>query len=157
MPHRVGHLHGQLVGELSLRSSGNAFARHRPGLFFSAACNDADAHAGFGSRARRGRFVSLGGLRVLDGYGADRSRGGNACIRRSGDEQPGEELGWPAAAPASVVDAVELAVVLTARSLPKQRLMRFVYSTIRSYRRSWGVGSLSASRSFLNPPATIFR
>src|ERR1041384_1809223 len=33
----------------------------------------------------------------------------------------------------------------------------WVNSWSRAYRRSWGVGSCSASRSFLNPPPTLLR
>jgi len=32
-----------------------------------------------------------------------------------------------------------------------------VYSASRAYRSSWGVRSFSAARSFVKPPATMFR
>ena len=35
--------------------------------------------------------------------------------------------------------------------------MIVVYSIRRWYRLSWGVASPSASKSFLNPPATMFK
>jgi hypothetical protein len=46
---------------------------------------------------------------------------------------------------------------LTGSGLDSSAFTICVYSTVRRYRSSCGVSSLSASRSFLKPPASMFR
>ena len=96
------------MGDLSCSIFGETLAGDGPGLLVALARDDADANSWRVAIRRLGAiFVSW--LRVVHRRGAERVSGGDARLRRCGDENVGHQLGRKGGRQAKLADRIEFA------------------------------------------------